>query len=533
MLPKKWLMTGLIVASLGAGACALPASVSQMFPSGLTLPPPSAPLFPATGTPEPPPAPIASGGLAPFQDSLEQIYAQVSPSVVAIRVLQAANGGISPFFGSTPQIPSEEGLGSGFVWDPQGDLVTNNHVIEGATRITVIFADGTTASAKVVGTDPDSDLAVVRVDVAPEMLPPVSMADSSKVVVGQVTVAIGNPFGEQNTMTLGIVSALGRELPVSGREVQGASYAIPDVIQTDAPINPGNSGGVLLDDQGRVIGVTSAIVSPAGSSAGIGFAIPSDIVSKVVPSLIQTGHFQHPYLGLSGIDMTAAIAPAMGLTPDTRGALVESVTPNGPASKAGLEGSSQQVTVEGQPVAVGGDVILAVDGKAIRSMADVIAYIAENTEVGQTVSLTVLRSGKQVQLQLILEARPSASQTASVASAAAGAAWLGIADETLNPDLAQAMNLPADLQGVLILQVESGSPGEKAGLRGGNQTVTIGGVPTLIGGDVIVGMDGQAIATSEDLQAQLSQEAPGQTVQFILIRAGRRRSVEVTLAAHP
>ncbi|MGA2110744.1 MAG: trypsin-like peptidase domain-containing protein [Anaerolineales bacterium] len=531
MLARKWLVTGVVFASIGLSACTIPSFVSQMFQATPTLPAASASLPVAATEAESQPVVINPGALAAFQGLFEQIYAQVSPSVVAIRVVEAASSGGNPFFGPSSQAP-EVGLGSGFVWDTSGDLVTNNHVVDGARSITVIFADGTTAAAKVVGTDPDSDLAVIRVDVPSAMLHPVALADSSAVVVGQVTIAIGNPFGEQNTMTQGIVSALGRQLPVSSSqtEAQGPTYTIPDVIQTDAAINPGNSGGVLLDDQGRVIGVTSAIESPAGSSAGVGFAIPSNIVSRVVPALIKTGRFLHPYLGIGGIDMTSDLASAMGLSPLTRGALVESITPGGPASKAGVRASSRRVTIEGQTVEVGGDVILAVDATAIKSMADLIAYTADNTQVGQTVSLTVLRGGKQTQLSLTLEARPSGSQTASVVS---GAAWLGIDAETLNADLAQAMNLPADQQGVLILRVTSGSPAEKAGLRGGSQTVTIAGVSTLIGGDVIVGMDGQAIATSADLQAELAQEAPGQTVRIFFLRSGRQRSVEVSLGTQP
>jgi serine protease Do len=547
MQSKKWFLTAAVLAWLGVGACAFPALVSQVLQPTPTLLAAPTRLSVASGpasvgvpgassvaTATPAPAPISPGALAPFQDTLEQIYARVSPSVVALRVIEAASGEANPFFGPFSQAPSQEALGSGFVWDTQGDLVTNNHVVEGAASITVIFADGTSAPAKVVGTDPDSDLAVIGVSVPASMLHPVALADSSQLAVGQVTIAIGNPFGEQNTMTQGVISALGRELPVTGAQAQaqGATYTIPDVIQTDAAINPGNSGGVLLDDQGRVIGVTSAIESAAGSSSGIGFAIPANIVAKVIPSLIRTGRFLHPYLGISGTDLSPAIAQAMGLNPDTRGALVETVTPGGPASKAGLQGSSQQVTIEGQAMAVGGDVIVAINGSAVKSMADVIAYIADNTEVGQTVSLTILRSGRQSQLSLTLDPRPTSSQTASLAPSS-GSAWLGLTGETMNSALDQAMNLPADLQGVLVLQVDSGSPAAAAGLRGGSQTVTIGGVSTLLGGDVIIGMDGQAITSSEDLRAALAQDAPGHNVRVFFIRSGRQRSVAVTLGVQP
>ena len=175
--------------------------------------------------------------------------------------------------------------------------------------------------------------------------------------VGQTVVAIGNPFGEQNTMTTGIISALGRALPVGDGTFTGPSYQIPDVIQTDAPINPGNSGGVLLNDQGQVVGVTNAIESNSNSSSGIGFAIPSAIVNKVVPALIQSGHYDHPYLGVSGGDLTPDLAKAMNLPVTQRGALIQTVVPGGPADKAGIKGSTQPTTIQGQSVNVGGDVI--------------------------------------------------------------------------------------------------------------------------------------------------------------------------------
>jgi len=236
------------------------------------------------------PIPSAGGSTVSLEATLEQIYARVNPSVVAIRVVQKQSSPFSgipeipgfPFFGFPPGQQNQyvQAEGSGFIYDTAGDIVTNNHVVNGATRIAVVFADGTTMPGRVVGTDPSSDLAVVRVN-PPSGVNPVQMADSSQVKVGQLAVAIGNPFGEQNTMTVGIVSAVGRALPASNGN-SGPSYTIPDVIQTDAPINPGNSGGVLLDAAGRVFGVTSAIESPVRASAGVGFAIPSAIVQQVV-----------------------------------------------------------------------------------------------------------------------------------------------------------------------------------------------------------------------------------------------------------
>jgi 2-alkenal reductase len=223
-----------------------------------------------------PPAQVpASGELAALQGTLSQIYDKVNPSVVNIQVAALAN-----FQGD--QIPVQQGLGSGFVWDTAGHIVTNNHVVDGAEEIQVTFADGRSVSGEVVGRDVNSDLAVLRVDLPADQLQPVQVADSTQVRVGQLAIAIGNPFGLEGTMTLGIISALGRSLPVESGFQGGAFYRIPDVIQTDAPINPGNSGGVLVNDLGQVVGVTAAIESSTGSNAGIGFAIPSAIVQRVV-----------------------------------------------------------------------------------------------------------------------------------------------------------------------------------------------------------------------------------------------------------
>jgi 2-alkenal reductase len=226
-----------------------------------------------------------------------------------------------------------------------------------------------------------------------------------------LAIAIGNPYGEQNTMTTGIISAVGRSLPAGrdstpGGPTQGGTYLIPEVIQTDAAINPGNSGGVLLNSQGQVLGVTQSIASASGSSAGIGFAIPSVIVQRVVPALIKNGRYDHPYLGLSGTSLTPGLAQAMGLPVGQRGALVGQVTPNGPAAKAGLLGSTKTATVDGVQVQVGGDIIVAIEGQPVKSFDDLVAYLARATQVNQTVKLTVLREGKTIEFPVTLAARP-------------------------------------------------------------------------------------------------------------------------------
>jgi 2-alkenal reductase len=391
-------------------------------PTGFTLPS-FASSAATTSQTAPALAPVAvpssaSTSLASIDAAFEQIYNQVNPSVVKINIVQkqAVDSSLAPFFGiprsQLPQYQYQQALGSGFVWDTHGDIVTNNHVISGADQISVTFADGTTVSGKVIGADPSGDLAVVKVNAPASELHPVQLGDSTKLQVGQLAIAIGNPFGEQNTMTSGIISALGRSIP-SNPNAPGATYTIPDVIQTDAPINPGNSGGVLLDDQGQVIGVTFQIESQSGSSAGIGFAIPSAIVKQIVPSLIATGHYDHPYLGISGTTLDSTLAQAMNLNPNQRGALVVDVTTGGPADQAGLHGSTQQVSIDGQQALVGGDVITAINGQPIRSFDALTAYLARSTKVGQTITLTILRDGKEQSVPVTLTARPNGSAQSS------------------------------------------------------------------------------------------------------------------------
>jgi 2-alkenal reductase len=292
------------------------------------------------------------------------------------------------------------------VWDEAGHIVTNNHVVEGADKIEVTFADGTIVPATLVGANRDSDLAVIKVDVPAEELHPVRMGDSTQVKVGEIAVAIGNPFGLENTMTVGFISALGRSLPVESNGSAGPTYRIPDIIQTDAPINPGNSGGVLVNDQGEVIGVTAAIASPVQASAGIGFVIPSAIVQKVVPELIEKGHYAVPWLGISGTSLDPDLTQGMGLDAGQRGVLVVDVTPDGPADKAGLRGSDRSITVDGEDRRVGGDVIVAIGGQTLETFDDLIAYLFGSTKVGQQVTLTVLRDGQQQEVQVTLGERP-------------------------------------------------------------------------------------------------------------------------------
>jgi serine protease Do len=479
--------------------------------------------------------------VAAFQGTLEQIYNQVNPSVVAIEVVQGSSSSSQNPFG-TPNSPFGQTVpqqveGSGFVWDAQGHIVTNNHVVEGASQIEVVFSDGTIVPATVVGTDSQSDLAVIQVNVPASELHPVQMADSSQVKVGQLAIAIGNPFGEQGTMTAGIISGLGRSLPVSSGATQNGTYSIPDIIQTDAPINPGNSGGVLVNDQGQVIGVPSAIDSPVQANSGVGFAIPSNIVSRVVPSLISTGTYQHPYIGISGTTLTPDLAQAMNLPSTQRGALVVTVASGGPAAQTGLQASNNQVDINGTTTEVGGDVIVAINGQTINTMDELIAYLADNTSVGQTVTLTILRNGNQQTVSLTLAARPTGAQAqvpqSQPQNGASTGAYLGIQAMTVTPQIAQAMNLAASQEGVLVEQVQPNGPAAQAGLQGSSQSVTINGQQLAVGGDIITALDGQPVTGMQSLATLLQQYSPGQTVTLTILRGGNQMQLSVTLGQSP
>ena len=481
------------------------------------------------------------GLLAAYEGVLQDIYARVNPAVVAIRVVSSAAAGIDslqqiPGFPNDNQngnIPLQQALGSGFVWDTFGHIVTNNHVVENAQKIEVTFSDGTTVPANLVGADPDSDLAVIKVDMPADQLTPVQLADSTEVKVGQLAIAIGNPFGLENTMTVGIISALGRTLP-AGDNGSGTGYSIPEIIQTDAPINPGNSGGVLVDAAGLVVGVPSAIESTTQANAGIGFVIPSQIVSQVVPVLIKDGRYQHSWLGISGASLTPDLATAMKLDANQRGILVAEVISGSPAEKAGLRPSQDVVTVDGQQLPAGGDLITSIDGQETKTIEDLIAYLAVNTQVGQKATLSILRDGKVETLEVTLAARPTATtQQASTSSTEpqATGAYLGIKGIALDSVLNDVLGFPTAAQGLLIQQVDKNSPADNAGLRGSTLPRVINGKLVLTGGDVLVGIDNQVVATENALRTILAQYQPGDQVNLTLVRDGSQLDVTVTLAA--
>jgi S1-C subfamily serine protease len=332
--------------------------------------------------------------------TLEDLFNNTQQSVVQVSGTATNN---NMFSGVT--------LGSGFVYDNSGHIVTNYHVVVGDDNISITLIDGTVYRATVVGTDQYSDLAVLRVqdDVPTDKLKPLPRGNSSSLRVGQEVVAIGNPFGLSGSMTEGIVSGLNRLIPVYQdplSNVAAPAFNIPNVIQTDAAINPGNSGGPLLDMEGEVIGINSAIFSTTGGFAGVGFAIPSNTITQVVPSLIATGSYQHPWLGISGVDMTPEIAEAIGLG-EPRGFLVIEVEPDGPAASAGVQGGDTLAQLEGREIALGGDVILAINDKDIRKIDDVLGYLQQATKVGETITLTVWRDGQIIQIDVTLGPRPS------------------------------------------------------------------------------------------------------------------------------
>ncbi len=320
---------------------------------------------------------------------ITNLYQRVGPSVVHItsQVVQ-----MTFFFGPMPS----EGTGSGFVIDQEGHIVTNYHVIEGASSVEVTLSDQTKVPAEIVGTDPSNDLAVIKIDAPPAALTPLELGEAADLRVGQRAIAIGNPFGLDQTLTVGVISALGRPLQ------SDSNNTLFSVIQTDAAINPGNSGGPLLDTRGRLIGVNTAVQQNA---EGIGFAVPVSTVKRVIPILIELGYYPHPWLGLLGYSIDTELAQTLSL-PVERGVLVAQLYENGPAQRAGIRGAQQQIIVGNRRVLVGGDIITAIDGKPIANWDALAQYLEEETQVGQTVTLILYRNQSEMQLEVALIEQP-------------------------------------------------------------------------------------------------------------------------------
>ncbi len=337
--------------------------------------------------------PKVSEGLPKTSLSLTQLFEQTEKGVVSITVKKSDSHRTSDAFDS------------GFVYDDKGHIITNNHVVANSEKITVTFVDGESYYARIIGTDIFADIAVLKIDDVRNPLYPLHIGDSSDIKVGQQIAAIGNPYGLSGSMTAGIISQIGRTLPS-----QETSFSIPDVIQTDAAINPGNSGGPLLDMNGDVIGINTAIQSTTGYFTGVGFAIPSKTVSKIVPVLIEDGKYKHPWIGISGSNISPELADVMELD-DTRGFLVVTVVDGGPADKAGMNGSSQTKEVDGKQYLIGGDIVLGVDDKKVRGIEDILAHLQHEKNVGDKMSLKILRDGIKMEIVLVLEERMTPQTT--------------------------------------------------------------------------------------------------------------------------
>jgi len=392
MKREKILILMIVAALLGA-------ALGCGFTSQMLLPTPTpTPTATPTVTPAPPDdAATPSGAVSALEAQVEAVYRQAGSAVVNITSVTYA---YDFFFNPVPQ----EGTGSGFFYDDQGHIITNYHVIEDAEELSVTLADGETYAAEIVGEDPTNDLAVIRIQAA-DLPAPVPLADSDALRVGQFVVAIGNPFGLERTLTVGVISSLGRV--IRGPE----NNFIGEVIQTDAAINPGNSGGPLLDLAGRVIGVNSQIVSPSQANAGVGFAVPANTVHRVVPELIERGSYPHPWLGIEPISLTAERARAFrqaGMDiPVDRGVLVLEVVRGGPADDAGIRGGDRLVRLGRYRVPLGGDIITVVDGQTVDDYQDLTVYLETETRVGDAVQIRVIRDGEEETFQVTLEERPT------------------------------------------------------------------------------------------------------------------------------
>jgi len=320
--------------------------------------------------------------------SLIDIFEKSEPGVVRVNVQR------------TEQANGTSGIGSGFVFDKNGHIITNSHVVKNAKKVVVTFLDGRSYNADLIGYDEFTDIGVIKVNADLSLLHPLSLGDSSNLKVGESIAAIGNPFGLSGSMTAGIVSQLGRLLP------SGSGYSIPDVIQTDAAINPGNSGGPLLNMRGEIVGINTAIQSTTGEFTGVGFAVPSQTIAKIVPKLIQDGTYHHPWIGITGRDIEPDLAKVLNLN-DAVGFLIVSVIENSPADKAGLHGSNETVNIDGLNYQIGGDIILSVDGKQVRKIDDILIHLQRAKSVGDEMVLEILRDGRTTNITINLEERPN------------------------------------------------------------------------------------------------------------------------------
>ena len=441
--------------------------------------------------------PIQPSGVAHPLPDFSDLAAQVSPAVVSVTVREkptmasdeGAEGmpGFPGMMAPNAPHPVMMARGSGFIIDSNGTVVTNNHVVKGAEKVSVTLSDGTELPAKVVGTDPRTDLAVIKVD-AGHPLPSLKLGDSDDVKPGQWVLAVGNPFGLGGTVTAGIVSARGRDIGAGPYD---------SFLQVDAAINRGNSGGPLFTQDGKVVGVNTAILSPSGGSVGIGFAIPSNTVKQVTSQLIADGHVTRGFLGVETQAVTTEIAPSLGLDKDAKGALIAAVTPDSPAAKAGL-----------QP----GDVLTAVDGHAVAGPRE-LAQLVASERPGQAAQVALIRDGSQQNLSVQLGTMPEQQQTANAEEGDQGRGQIGLALAPLSPDVRQQLDLPQSQRGAVIAQVQPGSAAEQAGLRQGDVVVGVGSKSVTNPGEVVTAIRGAA--------------KEGKVVALRIVRDGQARFVPV------
>jgi len=334
-------------------------------------------------------------------DAINNIILTESKTLSLIEIFEKSEPGVVRVNTQRNQtINDVGGVGSGFVFDKKGHIITNAHVIDDSTKTVVTFLDGRSYNAEIIGIDQYTDIGVIKVNADLKLLQPLTLGDSSNLQVGEPITAIGNPFGLSGSMTSGIISQMGRLLP------SGSGYSIPDVIQTDAAINPGNSGGPLLNMRGDIVGINTAIQSTTGEFTGVGFAIPSQTVAKIVPTLISEGEYNHPWIGISGRDIDPDMANVLGLK-DALGFLIITVVEDSPASEAGLIGSDKTIKVESREYPVGGDIILAVDGIDVRKIDDILIHLQRVKTVGDEMNLEILRDGRTTNITIVLQERPN------------------------------------------------------------------------------------------------------------------------------
>ena len=464
---------------------------------------------------------------------LPKLFDRVKNSVVQITV--------------SNQDPRSSALGSGFIFDTAGHIITNDHVVRNRSfndtntnNVTVTFLDERSFKAKIVGSDPFSDLAVLQIeDPKNQTMIPLVLSNSSDVKIGEHVIAIGNPFGLSGSMTEGIVSGLGRVIPSQNPEgpqgpdivpdegatlVPPTSFSIPEIIQTDAAINPGNSGGPLLNLRGQVIGINSAIFSLTGEYSGVGFAIPASTLQRVVPILISEHTYKHPWIGISGVDVNEQIASVMKLS-TSKGFLVIDTSPGGPASKAGIQGGNKLVEINGRKTNLFGDVIVKIDNQNVSKIDDILVYLEQQKKVGQGVNLTVIRDGKLQTINVVLAERPLRLNEEPL--------WLGIDGIDMDQDIASQLNVNQST-GILVVGIISDGPADKAGMKGGYRITEINGTQVELGGDIIISADKQQIDNLRDMSTYIANnKIDGDTISLGVIRDGMPLEVQVTLEIRP